>query len=96
MEKFLKIPILGKNDQLISSTDIILIKQFDGEKSAIYYKSGTGTDLLEFAYDYVAGVSENMGIAISEAVISSLQTSWQNVVYQVKNLPVPIIDISVG
>lgn len=96
MEKFLKIPVTGEQNQLLSATGIVLIEQETVTTVHVHYKASTGTDVVTITHATAPAGNETMRDAIQDAVIAALQTPWYAVAYQVSGLPYAVSGITVA
>jgi hypothetical protein len=82
MEKFLSIPVTSQGVQLVSANNIVLVEAASDSATAtttlITYAGGNVVTLT-----HAAQVAFSMKLAIQEAIVAALQTSWANVVYDV-------------
>lgn len=94
MEKFLSIPVTSQGVQLVSANNIVLVEAASDSATAtttlITYAGGKVVTLT-----HAAQVAFSMKLAIQEAIVAALQTSWANVVYDVV-VPQAVSDIDVA
>jgi hypothetical protein len=94
MEKFLSIPVTGQQDQLVSATDIKLIKQASTTTVTITYGGGK---VVTITHATNAGASDRtQRDAIQSAVIAALQTVWNRAAYQIASLPYAVSGVTIA
>ena len=96
MEKFLSIPVTNEQNQIISSTGIVLISQNSTTTVHVHYKASAASDVLTITHAAAGAGDETMRDAIQDAVVAALTTSWTNVSYTVANLPYAVSAITVA
>jgi hypothetical protein len=93
MEKFLSIPVTSAGNQLISATNVVFVESGSenpvGTTTVVTYQGGKVVTIT-----HAAQVAFSMRDAIQNAIISALETSWTNVVYNV-TVPQAVSDIDV-
>ena len=93
MEKFLSIPVTNEQTQLVSATGVILVEQASTTTVTINYAGGKVTTLTHAT---AASGNETQRDAIQNAIVAALKTPWQEVTYQVSNLPFAVSGIAVA
>ena len=80
MEKFLSIPVPGLGNQYVSVAGVKLIDEATPTASAttIHYMDGTTTTI-----GHAADTAYSVLLALQTAMVSALQTNWQNPVWPV-------------
>ncbi len=80
MEKFLKIPVTGNGDKLVSISGIKVVTQAAESATAvttlIAYNDGTVTTIT-----HAAAVAFDMRIAIEDAIALAMQSDWRKIVH---------------
>ena len=93
MEKFLSIPVTNEQNQLVSATGILLVEQAGQTSVTITYLSGK---VITLTHASAAVGNEAERDAIQNAIVAALKTPWQEVTYQVSNLPFAVSGIAVA
>lgn len=80
MEKFLSIPVTGLGNQYVSVAGVKLIDEATSTATAttIHYMDGTTTTIT-----HAADTAFSVLLALQTAMVSALQTNWQNPVWPV-------------
>jgi len=93
MEKFLSIPVTGQQDQLVSATDIKLIKQASTTTVTITYGGGK---VVTITHATAGAGDRTQRDAIQSAVIAALQTVWNRAAYQIASLPYAVSGVTIA
>ena len=93
MQKFLSIPVTNEQNQLVAIDGILLVEQGSTTTVVITYQGGKVTTLTHAA----AGAGdETQRDAIEDAIVEALQTKWNEVAYQVDDLPYAVSGITIA